>query len=170
MLQMDPVRVPLQSPGSRSAPWVGSGGRQDEPCFEPIPRAAVRGYTASLTLGFGVRRFQRQDGETSQRREVPPRVPFSAPRVRRGSSFVARVALQPDGPKWQRVVVKRERFIRQHKDGAKEVLFWLLDKRDAHPTFVSTAMCRISWPNPWSRPPCRLGRPNSCGPRAQRSM
>ena len=30
MLQMNPVRGPLQSPGSRSAPWVGSRGKQDE--------------------------------------------------------------------------------------------------------------------------------------------
>ena len=33
---------------------------------DPMPRVALCGYAASLTLGFGVRRFQRQEGGTSQ--------------------------------------------------------------------------------------------------------
>ena len=56
MLQMNPVRVPQ----GFVRPLQGR-----DPVFEPIPRVALRGYAAPLTLGFGVRRFQRQDDETS---------------------------------------------------------------------------------------------------------
>ena len=62
MLQMDPVRVPE----GFVRPLQGR-----DPVFEPIPRVALCGYAASLTLGFGVRRFRRQHAETSQRGEVP---------------------------------------------------------------------------------------------------
>jgi len=80
--------VQLQSPGSRSAPWVGGVREQRKPCKgSTVIRATLTGLfrrlrtgtqggaprlrlsadrqAASLTLGFGVRRLQRQDGTAS---------------------------------------------------------------------------------------------------------